>query len=236
MRIVLIGSGQMGTMIREIAGSEGVEVAGAFHTENIGRLKDFDESADALIDFSSPEALPAVADYVKKTGTPLICGTTGYDEGAMQQLASLAMYAPVLYSTNFSAGIVIIRRILRAFSAYLLDNGFEAELVEAHHNQKKDVPSGTAKTLLAEIDPDGRLQRVIGRCRGGSRGPREIGIHSLRGGTEAGNHKVIFFGQEEQIEIAHSAGSREIFARGALLGARKLACQPKGFYNFDELI
>lgn len=236
MRILIIGSGQMGTMIQETAASESVEVAAVFHTENIDSLECFDEPVDALIDFSSPQALPAVASYVKRTGTPLVCGTTGYDEEERRQLASLAMYGPVLYSTNFSAGIVVIRRILRAFSAYLLDNGFEAELVETHHNQKKDVPSGTAETLLHEIDPHCQLKKVVGRSRQGLREPQEIGIHSLRGGTEAGSHRVIFFGRDEQIEIAHSAGSREIFARGALLGAKKLICQPKGFFTFDELI
>lgn len=236
MKILLIGNGQMGTLIRKLALDRGMVVADSFHTETIDRLKDFDQPADVLIDFSSPQALPAIADYIQRTKTPLVCGTTGYDEDARQQLAFLATCAPVLYSTNFSAGIIIIRRILREFSAYLLDNGFEAELVEAHHSQKQDVPSGTAKTLLSEIDPERRLQRVIGRRQQGTRGRQEIGIHSLRGGTEAGRHKVIFFGKDEQIEIAHSAESREIFARGALLGAEKLVRQDKGLYTFDQLI
>lgn len=236
MKILLIGHGQMGTMVGELALAQGLEVAAVFSTDNLENLKKFNQPVDVLIDFSSPQALPAIAAYVERMGVPLVSGTTGFDEDAQRQLRALAAYAPVLYSTNFSTGIVIIRRILRQFSAYLLDSGYEAELIEAHHNQKKDVPSGTAQTLLSEIDPNGRFTRVIGRGEQGARGRQEIGVHSLRGGTEAGRHEVIFFGQDEQIQIAHCAASREIFARGALLGAEKLVRQVKGFYTFDQLI
>lgn len=236
MRILLIGKGRMGTLIQEAAKSEGDAVLAAFHTDDICQLAAFDQPADVLLDFSSPEAIPFISSYVKKTGTPLVCGTTGYGEAAHRQIALLADYAPILCSANFSVGITIIRRILREFSAYLLNNGFEAELVEAHHNQKKDVPSGTGQTLIEEIDPHHLLKKVIGRSEGGARRPREIGIHSLRGGTEAGSHQVIFFGRDEQIKIAHSAASREVFARGALLAARKLVGRGKGIYTFEEII
>lgn len=247
MRILLIGNGKMGREIRLLAESRGHRVTAALNSEataqnaavfdadgNPGRTP-FDE-ADVVIDFSSPSALPAVAGYVRRTGTPLVCGTTGYSAEQAEVLRRLGEAAPVLYSVNYSMGVAVMKRILRDCGAYLLNGGFDAELVETHHRQKADAPSGTAKALLEALDPAGELEPVYGRhglCR---RGTSEIGVHVLRGGTEAGTHSVQFFGEDEMLEVRHSAASRSIFARGALYSAERLAGRGPGYYTFEQLL
>ncbi len=192
--------------------------------------------ADIAIDFSRPETLSAVEEYVRRTGTPLLSGTTGYTEEELERLRALGEFAPVLWAANYSIGIAVFRRALEQISGTLKPS-FDIEIEETHHNQKADAPSGTAKLLLSAIDPEGAYTPVYGRegnC--GRRGEKEIGVHALRGGTVAGTHTVHFFGPDEELEITHRASSRKIFVNGALAMAKALVAKPKGWYDLDALL
>ena len=192
--------------------------------------------ADVAIDFSAPPALPAVAHYVRQTGTPLLSGITGLSAAELAIFDDLGHFAPVIHSANYSLGVAVFRRALEEVSGVLKPD-FDIEIVETHHNQKADAPSGTAKILLDAVDPKHEYTPVYGRHgRPGPRQEKEIGVHALRGGTEAGTHTVSFFGQDEVLEITHRATSRQIFVNGALHTARQLIRMPKGRYELQDLL
>lgn len=235
MKFVLIGHGKMGQLIERTITDAGDQVIGVFDEFNFDDLQSC-ERADVVMDFSRPAALDAISEYVQRTGTPLLSGTTGHTAGGLSRLQSLGAYAPVLWSANYSLGIAVFRRMLAMVSDTLKPT-FDIEITETHHNQKTDAPSGTAKLLLQTIDPTGEYTPVYGRegdC--GKRDAKEIGVHALRGGTEAGTHSVHFFGVDEELEITHRATSRQIFVNGAIHAARLLAGKPKGVYTLDQLL
>ena len=213
MRIIKIGRGKMGTLIRETAAAAGDEIEAVFGRDDLGQLGRLGRVADVVMDFSRPEALPEVASYVRRTGTPLLSGTTGYTEAEKGSLFALGSAAPVL------------------------PPDFDTANTETHHSQKADAPSGTAKLLLEAVDPQHRLRPVYGRegnC--GRREKDEVGIHALRGGTVAGTHTVHFFGPDEELELTHRAASRQIFVNGALHIARLLPGRPKGVYDLQKIL
>ena len=156
----------------------------------------------------------------------------------MDRLRELGQNARVMHSGNYSIGIAALRHLVAQVTREL--PGFDCEIVETHHNQKVDAPSGTAKLLLdaiVEAEPEAGYHPVYGRegmC--GARDPKEIGMHSLRGGTVAGVHKVSFFGQDEEVTLTHRATSRQIFVNGALAAAQKLVTREPGFYTFDQVM
>ena len=236
MKFLLIGRGKMGKLIEATAQAAGDEIVAAFGHDDLDRLAKLGRVADVVIDFSRPEALPAVRDYIRRTGTPLVSGTTGYTDAQKAELFALGAVAPVLWSANFSLGVAVFVRALRAVSGVLKPD-FDIEITETHHNQKADAPSGTAKLLLSAIDPQGEYTPVYGRegnC--GKRSPKEIGVHALRGGTVAGTHTVHFFGLDEEFELTHRAASRQIFVSGALHMARLLAGKPTGVYDLQKIL
>jgi len=236
MDILLIGHGRMGQLIEQTAIAAGDRVVGFVDIDNLSDLDTMGKVADIAIDFSNPATLPTVAAYVRRTGTPLLSGTTGLTAADQEVLTSLGAYAPVLHSANYSVGIAVFRQILQQVSD-VLKADFDIEIVETHHNQKVDSPSGTAKLLLDAIDPNHEMQPVYGRegnC--GKRSAKEIGVHAIRGGTVAGEHTVSFFGTDEILEITHRATSRQIFVNGALHMARKLYRLPKGRYDLQEIL
>ena len=236
MRFLLIGRGKMGRLIQETALAGGDEVVEALGREDLSRLEDPALTADVVIDFSRPEALGAVEAYIRRTGIPLLSGTTGYSPAEKGRLEALGTVAPVLWSANFSLGVAVFVRALQAVSGVLKPD-FDIEITETHHNQKTDAPSGTAKLLLEAIDPAHALTPVYGRegnC--GKRGKDEIGVHALRGGTVAGTHTVHFFGPDEELEFTHRAASRQIFVGGALHMARLLPGRPNGVYDLQKIL
>lgn len=235
MKIILIGYGKMGHMIEETAKANGDEVVAAFDENNLTELAK-QGRVDVVMDFSRPQALSAVCSYIRRTGSALVSGTTGYSDAQMKELLALGDCAPVLWSANYSIGIAVFARALAQVSDTLKPN-FDIEIEETHHNQKADAPSGTAKLLLNAIDPNHALHPVYGRegnC--GKREKTEIGMHALRGGTVAGTHTVHFFGEDEELEITHRASSRRIFVNGALQMAHRVAGQPAGVYNLQTLL
>ena len=176
----------MGRMIEQTALAAGDSMGGIIDIGNLSDLETIGRVADVAIDFSAPAALPAVAHYVRATGTPLLSGVTGLSEGELAVFDDLGRFAPVIHSANYSLGVAVFRRALEEVAGTLED--FDIEIVETHHNQKADAPSGTARLLLDAVDPQHKRKPVYGR-RGitGPREKKEIGIHALRGGTEAGD-------------------------------------------------
>ena len=236
MRIILIGRGKMGTLIRETAAAAGDEIEAVFGRDDLGQLGRLGRVADVVMDFSRPEALPEVASYVRRTGTPLLSGTTGYTEAEKGSLFALGSAAPVLWSANFSLGVAVLARALRDVTGVLRPE-FDIEVTEVHHNQKTDAPSGTAKLLVEAMDPCQELTPVYGRQgQTGRRNREEIGIHALRGGTVAGTHTVHFFGPDEELEFTHRAASRQIFVNGALRVARLLPGRANGIYDLENIL
>lgn len=236
MKFLLIGRGKMGRLLKETALANGDEVVGMLGSSDVAELSEMGKVADVVIDFSRPESLPEVCDYVRRTGTPLLSGTTGYTAAEMAQLKALGACAPVLWSANFSLGVAVLYRALRVVSDVLKPD-FDIEIVETHHNQKADAPSGTAKLLLDAIDPSHVLTPVYGReGNTGKRAKEEIGMHALRGGTVAGTHAVHFFGPDEELEFTHRAASRQIFVSGALHMARLLPGKLNQVYDLQKIL
>ena len=236
MKFLLIGRGKMGKLIESTACAAGDEVVLSLGHDDLDRLGSMGKVADVVIDFSRPEALPEIAAYVRRTGTPLLSGTTGYSPRDLELLRSLGTAAPVLWSANFSLGVAVLYRALQTVSGVLKPD-FDIEITETHHNQKADAPSGTAKLLVEALDPQHALRPVYGRegnC--GKRSREEIGIHALRGGTVAGTHTVHFFGPDEELEFTHRAASRQIFVNGALHMARLLPGKPAGVYDLQKIL
>lgn len=234
MKIFLSGYGRMGKMIQELALAKGWEIVGWADITCPDRY-DTAPKADVCIDFSGVGALPKLADYIRRTGTPLVSGTTGYTDPDFTVLRELSEAVPVIWASNYSTGIAVLRRILRQYAPILED--WDKELIELHHNKKIDAPSGTAKTLLKELDPQGTATVIHGRegiC--GQRTKGEIGVFALRGGTVAGEHSVLFFGEDETLELTHKASSRRIFAAGALRAAESLADKAPGYYDLENLL
>lgn len=234
MNIFLSGYGKMGHMIQELAVARGWSVIG--HAD-IDCPENYETSpkADVCIDFSGVGAQKALAAYIRRTKTPLLSGTTGLTEPDFDVLRDLSKEVPVIWTANYSTGVAVLKKLLREYAPVLRD--WDKEIVELHHNQKVDAPSGTAKQLLQAIDPDGTALVVHGRegmC--GKRKENEIGVFSLRGGTVAGEHTVSFFGEDECLEFTHKAQSRRVFAAGAVRAAEALADKPAGFYTLEELI
>ena len=200
---------------------------------------EFTGRADVVVDFSHPAALPALLACCVERRLPAVLATTGYSEEQTARIEAAARHIPVFRSANFSLGINVLLDLVRR-AALVLGEDFDLEIVERHHAKKVDAPSGTA-LLLAEAAasalpcaPEYVYDRHAVRK---PRDRREIGISSVRGGTIAGDHEVLFAGRDEVIELRHSAQSREVFASGALRAARFLAGKTApGLYGMDDLI
>jgi 4-hydroxy-tetrahydrodipicolinate reductase len=233
MKILIGGKGRMGSLIASTAEAAGHTVLGMADAFDKNALEG--EAADVVIDFSHRDNLSWIKDYVLANHCALVYGTTGVTEEDKEVLNELAETVPVFYSSNFSYGVAVLRKLI-ATAVPLLKDTFDMELVETHHNQKKDAPSGTAKALLEIMNPDGEFTEVYGR-EGitGARG-KEIGVHALRGGTEAGEHSVFFFGDNERITVSHHAANRQIFVNGAIRAAQYLEGREAGMYNMDDLL
>ena len=193
--------------------------------------------ADVIIDFSSPKSLDSMLDYMKRHDTPAVIATTGYTDCQLLQIDEVAHQVAVFRSANMSLGINLL--ISLAQKATKLLNSFDIEIVEAHHNQKVDAPSGTALMLADAISQarDTAVHYEFDRhSQRKKREKSEIGIHSVRGGTIVGEHEIIFAGHDEVIRLSHSAASKEVFAQGAIRAAGFLKDQSAGLYDMDDLL
>ena len=229
------GAGRMGRLVREELLACGFDVTGSYDVDNINELDEVAPPADLVVDFSAPSALSHVAAYVRRTGAALVSGATGYAPEQLDELRSLGKVSRVVWSSNYSLGVAALRHATRLVASAL--PGWDVEIVETHHGRKVDAPSGTAKALLAEVDPAGE-RPVVGGREGivGARVPGEIGMHAVRGGTVAGTHEVHFFGADEEVCLTHRATSRQIFVAGAVAAAERLLERDPAYYTFDELM
>ena len=236
MKIILCGYGKMGVMLEGLAlESDDMEILGVVHPGLYESALDVPGKTDLIVDFSYPGNLEGILARAARDGAALVIGTTGFSPEQLAQIRAASETLRVMHSSNYSVGVAVLKRAV-ALVAPALKDSFDIEIVETHHNQKVDAPSGTAKMLLKAVDPDDSFDHVYGR-EGitGARG-REIGIHALRGGTVAGEHSVFFFGGDETLEFRHTAASRRIFANGAMRAARWVIDQPAGLYSMDDVL
>ncbi len=193
---------------------------------------------DVIIDFSNPAALLDLLPYAMEKKIPVVVATTGLGAEHKSLLEAAAREIPVFFSANMSLGVSLLTELVKKAVAVLGD-GFNIEIIEKHHNRKLDAPSGTAMAIadaISEAAADAKEYVYDRHSVRRARGKEEIGIHAVRGGTIVGEHTVLFAGQDEVIEIKHSAGSRDIFAVGAVRAALFLLDKPAGLYNMRDLV
>lgn len=201
-------------------------------------ISEADVKGDVVIDFSHPSNFESLADYCRNTNTPLVMATTGLSAEQKEELALLSKETAVFFSANMSLGVNMLVSLVKKAAAVLWDN-FDIEIIEKHHNQKIDAPSGTALMIADEIssvldsNPEYIYDRHSVRKK---RSKNEIGIHAVRGGTIVGEHDVIFAGNDEVIEIRHTAASKEIFAVGSIKAAKFLKDKKPGMYDMNDII
>lgn len=246
-KILLVGcSGKMGRMISStVKNFENLEIAAGVDKNNdtslgypiFENIDDCNVDVDVVLDFSRPATLNQICEFVKTNNKPVVFCTTGYNESEKNKILELSKVVPVFHSANMSIGINIVNSILKNISNTLF-NDFDIEIIEKHHNQKVDAPSGTAlllaNTIKDSIQDDTHF--IYGREGISKRDEKEIGIHTIRGGNIIGEHEVIFAGAGEVISIKHSAISREVFAVGALKACAFMFNKEKGLYSMDNVV
>ena len=198
-----------------------------------------DVEADVMIDFSSFKAVNAVIEYCTEKKLPLVECTTGLTEEQIGKLKEMSKSTAVLRSANMSLGINILLKLIAQAAGILSPAGFDMEIVEKHHNLKKDAPSGTALALADSLNEacNNEFEYVYDRSRRHeARDAKEIGISAVRGGTIVGEHEVIFAGTDEVIEFKHTAYSKSIFGKGAIEAGKFLAGKPAGMYDMQDVI
>lgn len=246
-RIILSGAnGKMGKTIQSVvAGRENCEIVAGVdlntQSDNFPIYDSIDkvqEQADVVIDFTNPVLIDGLLDYSKKTSTPLVIGTTGFNDNQKKQIEKASEESAVFFTYNMSLGINLLANLAKK-AADILGKDFDIEIVEKHHNQKIDAPSGTALMLADAIceEFDEPLKFEYDRhSKREKRSKNEIGMHSVRGGTIVGEHEIIFAGRDEIITLSHSARSKEIFAVGAVNAAEFMKDKSCGMYSMKDLI
>ncbi len=248
-KVIMHGcNGKMGQVITNlVAQDEEIEiVAGIDVSQHISNtypvfstLKECSAEADVIIDFASAKAVDALLDYCEEKRMPVVLCTTGLSEEQLNRVKEVSAKTAVLKSANMSLGINMLFKLLKEAAAILAPAGFDIEIVEKHHNQKLDAPSGTALALADSINDElnNEYEYVFDRSQvRQKRGSREIGISAVRGGTIVGDHDVIFAGTDEVITFSHTAYSKSVFAKGAIQAAKFLAGRPAGMYDMKDVI
>lgn len=248
-RVIMHGcNGRMGQMISGLctADPEIEIVAGVdTYTEQKNEYPVFasidqcDVAADAIIDFSNASAVDGLLDYCETKQIPVVLCSTGLSEEQLAKVDEASKKVAVLKSANMSLGINTLMSLLKQAVKVLAPAGFDVEIVEKHHNQKLDAPSGTALALADSINEamDNRYEYVYDRSdRRAKRDAKELGISAVRGGTIVGEHEVIFAGTDEVIEFKHTAYSRAVFGKGAIQAAKFLHGKAAGYYDMSDVI
>ncbi len=242
-RIIISGcNGRMGRNVAEkIAERDGCETVAGIDTNTsplafpvFASAADCTVDADVIIDFSNPSALPALLDFAVSRGIPAVIATTGVSDEGRARIEEAARTVPVFFSANMSLGVNLLVELARK-AADVLGGDFDIEIVEKHHNQKLDAPSGTA-LMIADAIADGKHYVYDRHSVRRKRSRDEIGIHSVRGGNIVGEHEVIFAGADEVITLSHSAASRGVFATGAVNAALFLTGKRPGLYDMGDLV
>lgn len=248
-KVIMHGcNGRMGQMITGIVAADSdIEiVAGIDMSDHITNtypvfksIEECDVAADAIIDFASAKAVDGLLDYAVKKQIPVVLCTTGLSEEQLAKMNEASGKVAILKSANMSLGINTLLKLLKEATAVFAKAGFDIEIVEKHHNQKLDAPSGTALALADSINEElnNEYEYVYDRSNRREKRPeKEIGISAVRGGSIVGDHDVIFAGVDEVITFSHTAYSRAVFAKGAVSAAKFLAGKKPGMYNMADVI
>ena len=249
VKIILHGcNGRMGRVITNLVEKdENVEiVAGVDVFQKIDNeypvfssINECNVEADVIIDFANVSAVDDLLEYSRNKNVPVVLCTTGLSKEQIDKIDEVAKEVAIVYSANMSLGINTLFKILSSISSLLSNAGFDIEIVEKHHNQKLDAPSGTALALADVINEElnGELEYVYNRSDvRQKRGKKELGISAVRGGTIVGEHEIIFAGEEEVIEIKHTAYSRNVFAKGAIEAAKFLKNKEPKKYTMRDVV
>jgi 4-hydroxy-tetrahydrodipicolinate reductase len=254
MRIAIVGAdGRMGRAIQEIARNDkDIEIAGLFECDenclnnsNISMIKPISKmevvihKTDVLIDFTNPESSLKSIEIAKKHKVAIVIGTTGFTEKQKEKIADTAKTIPIILSPNMSVGVNILFELVKDITKKIPD--YDIEIVELHHNKKKDAPSGTAAKLadIAARATGKNINEIGVYGRNGIIGERkkeEIGVMSVRAGDITGDHTIYFAGPGERIELTHRAHSRDSFASGAIRAAKWLFSKPSGLYDMTDVL
>ena len=248
INILLCGSnGNMGRKVNEVVNENNdlSIAAGIDKTSDMystypvfTAFSDVVDEVDLILDFSCPCLLDDMLEFAKQKKIPAVICTTGYSDEQIKKIYDAAKIIPIFFSSNMSLGISLIKDLAKK-AASVLGEEFDIEIVEKHHNQKIDAPSGTALMLANEINSEVGEKYTYEFDRHSKRQKRsknEIGIHSVRGGTIVGEHEVIFAGKDEVITISHSAFSKKVFAVGAVNAVRFIIDKPAALYTMDDLL
>ena len=241
-------NGKMGRMITEIVkGEENAAIAAGVDSYTgvpndypvFDSVEKCDVDVDVVIDFSTAKAIDALLDYCVEKKLPVVLCTTGLSEEQLERVAEASKKIAILKSANLSLGINLLLKLLKDAAKVLAPAGYDIEIVERHHNQKLDAPSGTALALADSVNEalDNEYHYVYDRSQvRQKRDKKEIGISAVRGGTIVGNHEVIFAGTDEVIEFTHTAYSRSVFAKGAVEAGKYLAGKESGMYDMGDVV
>ena len=240
-------SGKMGHFIADVIASRedcktvcGIDKFGEKYSdfEIVREVSQMPEKPDVIIDFSNPASLDSLIEYCTMNSVALVIGTTGYSKEEIEKINKAAQQIPVFFTFNMSLGINLLTDLAKR-AASILGEQFDIEIVEQHHNQKIDAPSGTAIMLANAINEelDNKYTYVYDRHSvRAKRTKTEIGMHAVRGGTIVGTHEIIFAGRDEVITLKHEAHSKQVFAVGSVNAACFLAGKPAGMYTMADVI
>ena len=247
IKVAICGAlGKMGANLFELLSSDGeAEVVCGVDAKsgNIGgrevysSFSQIPQKPDVIIDFSSPAALGAELEYATANGVPVVIGSTGFTPEQLKEIDAASQKIAVFKTANFSLGVNLLCDLVKR-ATQVLGEKFDIEIIEKHHNQKVDAPSGTALMLAdsAKSVAGGGKEYLYGREGACGKRGTEIGLHAVRGGTIVGEHEVLFCGEDEIITLSHSARSKKVFAAGAVKAAKWLAGKPAGKYDMGDLL
>lgn len=249
IRIIVSGcNGTMGQVLSEqISNFDDLSTIAGFD-KNIERfnnsypvynnLFEINETADIIIDFSNPSTISSLLKYAMLKNIPAVIATTGHSDSQISEIKEASKQIPIFFTANMSLGVNVLKTLAKK-AAIILNDTFDIEIIEKHHNKKVDAPSGTAYMIANAINEelDNSKSYVFGReGRSEPRARNEIGIHAVRCGTVVGEHTIIFAGLDEVVEIKHSATSKKIFTSGAINASRFLIDKAPGLYTMDDLL
>ena len=249
VKILLTGcNGRMGNAVAKsvsetpdctiVAGVDVMNSANTYDFPTFVSVDEYNGDCDVIVDFSHHTATEGLLNYAIKNNIPIVVSTTGHTESETQTIKEASMHIPVFYSRNMSIGINVLIALAKKACASL-GTAFDIEIIEKHHNQKLDAPSGTALMIADALKEtrDCETEYVYDRHMSHKkRDKSEIGLHAIRGGTIVGEHDVIFAGVDETITLSHSASSRNVFAEGAVRAALFLFDKKPGLYNMDNIV
>ena len=247
MKIIICGiNGKMGKVLYNMCLEQGYEVvcgvdsftdSSSFKCPVYPIFRDIKERADVIIDFSNPASLDELLSYAIATKTPAVLATTGYTDRQISDIENAGKEVALFRSANMSLGINLLIRLCKN-AAKIIGENYDIEIIEKHHNQKIDAPSGTALMIADAIDKTlgNTLNYVYGRHgKNEKRKKKDLGIHAIRGGTIVGEHEVIFTANDETITLSHSAQSKTVFAAGAIKAAEFVKDKVNGLYSMDDI-